>query len=822
VTARQIVLLFLVVGVAVSFGAKPKSKAKKGKPAKKQSRVEQVKKDQARVARDWYNSLQESLTSLPADAVKGRTIVIDPGHTNCSPGAEGPKKRIIEADLNWQVASRLGKLLTAAGARVVLTKEYGPPKPLDLRNTEADLDGRVAVSNRERADLFISVHHNWTNDPAVNRTEVYYRLEDLGASRDAANYVLIHLTRNVGLDGELLPANFRVLRINKRPAMLTEASYMSNPLQESLLAITSKQELEAQAIYLGVLDYFSHGVPEFTLLTSIADIAPLSLPQLRIRVGGPADIDRSTIRAWLDGGPTNFEYFAKDRTCVISPLKRLANGPHRLHFEARNVKGNAGIPLDTNFITDREPARIALVASPPVCPPDHTVMEIRATAYDRDGQVVADTRHISFTADRVAMGDSMPHGGSARFYLSRNQAGSVRVTARCGSALASLTAVFAASRSALAQFRILGKKGDNYPFSSEEKGLVVPLFPPIPGAVVTDDWRTDSSLANDDGIVTLSPIPGGHRFRFTAPGFRPAEADVQVDSHSVITRDIRLEPLLGGTLIGARVMLDPAGNWEQPDTSGELFAFNMALVRQAATLFERSGAATEIAVSVNKKGDRAESRIPNPESRILPRTKTERLFRAGEFKPDYYIKVSTQPRSSASRATVGHYPSSATGTAAAEAIGARLRRIPELNGVETVSEQSYEIVQAPSPAVGVYFRLSGAGPAADSTLAGDLAREILLGLASQRGASAPCRVSLRATTAQSKPVPGARITIDDLLTYATDARGELNIPGLEPGRHSITVQSAGYATVLDQMELSAAIPTLVKTITLRFKTGKSE
>ena len=168
-------------------------------------KLKQVELDQARTARDWYSSLQERIADFPTEPVKGRKIVIDPGHINCSTGAEGPKHRITEADLNWDVATVLVKLLNDAGATAVLTKTYGPPKPPDQRNFDADLDARADVANREQADLFISVHHNWTDDPAINRTEVYYKLGDDGPSRDAANYIMIHLGRNLGLDDRTAP-----------------------------------------------------------------------------------------------------------------------------------------------------------------------------------------------------------------------------------------------------------------------------------------------------------------------------------------------------------------------------------------------------------------------------------------------------------------------------------------------------------------------------------------------------------------------------------------------------------------------------------------
>jgi N-acetylmuramoyl-L-alanine amidase len=43
--------------------------------------------------------------------------------------------------------------------------------------------------------------------------------------------------------------------------VLVEASYISNAFQEKLLACPDKQELEAEAIFLGVVDYLTTSAP---------------------------------------------------------------------------------------------------------------------------------------------------------------------------------------------------------------------------------------------------------------------------------------------------------------------------------------------------------------------------------------------------------------------------------------------------------------------------------------------------------------------------------------------------------------------------------
>jgi len=63
-------------------------------------------------------------------------------------------------------------------------------------------------------------------------------------------------------------------------------------------------------------------------------------------------------------------------------------------------------------------------------------------------------------------------------------------------------------------------------------------------------------------------------------------------------------------------------------------------------------------------------------------------------------------------------------------------------------------------------------------------------------------------------LPGARITIDGLLSYITDVRGEVAIPELDTGAHSISIECPGYRPGLDRVELSSLTPTPIRTIML--------
>jgi N-acetylmuramoyl-L-alanine amidase len=80
-----------------------------------------------------------------------RTIVLDPGHGGTKPGAVGKKSK--EKDIVLEVSLKLGKAIEQAmpGVKVLYTR---------TTDVDVDLDKRIDMANKNKADLFISVHCN--------------------------------------------------------------------------------------------------------------------------------------------------------------------------------------------------------------------------------------------------------------------------------------------------------------------------------------------------------------------------------------------------------------------------------------------------------------------------------------------------------------------------------------------------------------------------------------------------------------------------------------------------------------------------------------
>ena len=189
-----------------------------------------------------------SIPALAGGGLKGVKIFIDPGHGGPEPGAVGPSG-LREADVNLRVSLALRNCL----------REYGGAQVMMSRtdNVDLGLGERVTAANNWGADRFISVHHNASVNRDYNATETYaYYYADKTAT-DMQKKVHNRLLEGLGLrDGQARTAGFYVLRNTSMPAILTEASYISNPYEEARLRDMGYTWREAYYIYLGIADHY--------------------------------------------------------------------------------------------------------------------------------------------------------------------------------------------------------------------------------------------------------------------------------------------------------------------------------------------------------------------------------------------------------------------------------------------------------------------------------------------------------------------------------------------------------------------------------------
>jgi N-acetylmuramoyl-L-alanine amidase len=216
-------------------------------------------------------------------------VVIDPGHGGKDAGTIGPNG-LAEKDLVLDVSLRLGKLIRQKlGADVVYTRH---------NDTFIPLEERTVIANREKADLFISVHANASKEPSVTGVETYYfnlnsdkkglelamrenassgsSISDLNdllhravlqtkleESREFAEKVQESLCANsIKMNAHarnrgVRQAPFVVLIGATMPSILAEVGFVSNPRDERLLKRGDQRQKIADALLKGVMQYAS-------------------------------------------------------------------------------------------------------------------------------------------------------------------------------------------------------------------------------------------------------------------------------------------------------------------------------------------------------------------------------------------------------------------------------------------------------------------------------------------------------------------------------------------------------------------------------------
>ena len=214
-------------------------------------------------------------------------IVIDAGHGGHDEGTQGPHG-VLEKELVLDVAMRVGKLIEdRMNAEVIYTR---------TDDTFVPLEGRTAIANQKKADLFLSIHANSSPIPRIGGMETFYlnftdskdaldvasrenassqksifELQDiiqkitlhekLDESREFASRIQAALysfsSRN--LPGQknrgIKKAPFVVLIGANMPSVLAEIGFLSNSREETLLKKQDYRQRLAESLYRGISKY---------------------------------------------------------------------------------------------------------------------------------------------------------------------------------------------------------------------------------------------------------------------------------------------------------------------------------------------------------------------------------------------------------------------------------------------------------------------------------------------------------------------------------------------------------------------------------------
>ncbi len=240
------------------------------------------------------------LSSPPVVPPLGPSIVLDAGHGGWDLGTVG-RKGLEEKDLVLDIVQRLGSLLEQRlNAKITYTRQD---------DSYVALERRAEIANLSQAELFVSIHANYSDLVSARGVETYYtntyssmkaRPPGTGLEKPLQNidWTKINIREKVqgshhlaecvqqALFGTVVAKNpgirnrgvkeaqYVVLTGTSMPAILAEVSFVSSPTDESELQNDAYRQRIAEALYKGIAHY-----QQAQRRTTIATL--LSKPTLR-------------------------------------------------------------------------------------------------------------------------------------------------------------------------------------------------------------------------------------------------------------------------------------------------------------------------------------------------------------------------------------------------------------------------------------------------------------------------------------------------------------------------------------------------------------
>ena len=193
--------------------------------------------------------LREELRKEQTPSIHDALVLIDPGHGGTDLGIAG-KRGNAEADLCWELATRLADELVHRGARVRFSR------------TEAEGPGsseRAARANALEADVLLSIHLNANDEATAEGCSTYF----FGSSRsgEALAERIQHELVGLGLrDCRSHARSYAILRETRMPAVLVEPVFLTNDDEEKRLEDPEFVRSVAAAIATGVARYYTESL----------------------------------------------------------------------------------------------------------------------------------------------------------------------------------------------------------------------------------------------------------------------------------------------------------------------------------------------------------------------------------------------------------------------------------------------------------------------------------------------------------------------------------------------------------------------------------
>lgn len=193
---------------------------------------------------------EEELVRRSGPRLSGKRIIIDPGRGGDDHGVilSGPDGPISEADILWDLASRLEGRMTAIGMETFLSR------PINASPTDVE---RATTANAVGADLMISLRFERHPSPVANGVASFYFGSSHGSAstigRNLADFIQREVPARTGLlDCRTHGRTWDLLRLTRMPSVQVDVGYITSPRDSAMLAARACRDDIAEGILAAV------------------------------------------------------------------------------------------------------------------------------------------------------------------------------------------------------------------------------------------------------------------------------------------------------------------------------------------------------------------------------------------------------------------------------------------------------------------------------------------------------------------------------------------------------------------------------------------
>lgn len=178
-------------------------------------------------------------------------VILDAGHGGIDVGKTGVNGE-KEKDINLEISKKIKKFLSDSNVTVKMTRE-GDERLADSQRE--DLKARTDIMNGG-ALLAVSIHQNSYRDPAVSGAQVFY-YTDSEEGRTAAGMIQAELNALAPDNEKEIRANdsYYILKNTRIPTVIVECGFLSSYTEAEKLADDEYQNMIAEAVSEGILQY---------------------------------------------------------------------------------------------------------------------------------------------------------------------------------------------------------------------------------------------------------------------------------------------------------------------------------------------------------------------------------------------------------------------------------------------------------------------------------------------------------------------------------------------------------------------------------------